>query len=136
MDLTDSSKSRMYLDSVQQTLNTNTVTNTDILYTNINDVWIGNDYSGANSTSDGSFAICYCNNTYIDFSQETTRHKFVDQLGYPKDLTPAIEAGDIPNPLIYMKFDPTVALGTNSGTAGNFTATATPISGPDVTPYT
>ena len=133
MDLTDSNKSRIYIDSVNQTLNSNTVVNENIPYTSVNNVWVGNDDSGANNTSDGSFAICYYNNTYIDFSQETNRHKFADQLGYPKNLTQQIEDGDIPNPLVYMKFDPTVALGTNSGTGGDFSVTATPISGPDVT---
>ena len=134
MDLTDSNKSRIYIDSVNQTLNSNTVVNENIPYTSVNSVWVGNDDAGANNTSDGSFAICYYNNTYIDFSQETNRHKFADQLGYPKDLTPQIEDGDIPNPLVYMKFDPTVSLGTNSGTGGDFSVTATPISGPDVDP--
>ena len=134
MDLTDSNKSRIYIDSVNQTLNSNTVVNENIPYTSVNNVWVGNDDAGANNTSDGSFAICYYNNTYIDFSQETNRHKFADQLGYPKNLTQQIEDGDIPNPLVYMKFDPTVSLGTNSGTGGDFSVTATPISGPDVTP--
>ena len=134
MDLTDSNKSRIYIDSVNQTLNSNTVVNENIPYTSVNNVWVGNDDAGANNTSDGSFAICYYNNTYIDFSQETTRNMFLDQLGYPKDLTQQIADGDIPNPLVYMKFDPTVSLGTNSGTGGDFSVTATPISGPDVTP--
>ena len=82
----------------------------------------------------GDIATLYFNNSYIDFSQEANRNKFVDQLGYPIDLTSAIETGDIPEPLIYMKFDDTAALGTNSGTGGNFTVNGTVTSGADFTP--
>jgi hypothetical protein len=79
----------------------------------------------------GSF---YLDASYIDFSQESNRNLFVDQLGYPKDLTPAIEAGDIAEPRIYMKFDDTSALGTNSGTGGDFTVNGTVTAGADVDP--
>ena len=60
-----------------------------------------------------------------DFSQEARRNIFVDQLGYPNDLLPAIEAGDIPAPLIYLRFDNPSAMGTNSGTGGDFAGSAT-----------
>tara|TARA_R110000737_G_scaffold185677_2_gene208859 strand:+ start:222 stop:476 length:255 start_codon:yes stop_codon:yes gene_type:complete len=46
----------------------------------------------------------------------------------------AIEVGSIPNPLIYMKFEDTAALGTNSGTGGDFTITGTVTAGADVNP--
>ena len=62
-------------------------------------------------TLDGEMSFFYFDDSYTDFSQEANRNKFVDQLGYPKDLTPLIDSGDIPNPLIYMKFDPSVSLG-------------------------
>ena len=73
----------------------------------------------------------YLTTDYIDFTQEANRNKFVDQLGYPKNLTQQIEDGDIPNPNIYMKFDPTVSFGTNSGTGGNFTVNGTVTAGSD-----
>jgi hypothetical protein len=79
----------------------------------------------------GSF---YLDDSYIDFSQESNRNLFVDQLGYLKDLSPAIDAGDIAEPSIYMKFDDTSALGTNSGTGGNFTVNGTVTAGGDVDP--
>jgi hypothetical protein len=78
--------------------------------------------------------LIYFDDSYIDFSQESNRNLFVDQLGYPKNLTPAIEAGDIAEPLIYMKFDDTSALGTNSGTGGDFTVNGTVTAGADVDP--
>jgi hypothetical protein len=56
----------------------------------------------------------------------------VDALGYPVDLQPAIDAGDIPTPLIHMKFDDTSALGTNSGSGGDFTVNGTVTAGADV----
>ena len=93
---------------------------------------IGRTYNGG--YWDGDLGFLYFNNSYTDFSQEANRNKFVDQLGYPRDLTQQISDGDIPNPLIYMKFDDTAALGTNSGTGGNFTVNGTVTSGADFTP--
>jgi hypothetical protein len=87
----------------------------------------------ASSAIDASVQFVYFTTNYIDFSQEANRNKFVDQLGYPRDLTQQIEDGDITNPQVYMKFDPTVSLGTNSGTGGNFTINGTVISGADFT---
>lgn len=59
---------------------------------------------------------------YIDFFSEESRHLFVDQLGYPKDLTPAIESGDIPRPVFYLKFDDPDDLGLDySGNNNHFT---------------
>ena len=83
---------------------------------------------------EGEIGFYYFSTDYVDFSVEANRNMFVDQLGYPKDLTPAIEAGDIPTPLIYMKFDDPDALGTNSGTGGDFTVNGTVLSGSDVDP--
>jgi hypothetical protein len=77
----------------------------------------------------GSF---YLATDYIDFSQEANRLKFIDAFGFPADLQPAIDAGDIPTPLIHMKFDDTSALGTNSGSGGDFTVNGTVTAGADV----
>ena len=46
---------------------------------------------------------------------------FVNQLGYPRDLTPLIADATIPTPLIYLPFDDTANLGKNNGTGGDFT---------------
>jgi len=81
----------------------------------------------------GDISSVYMSTDYIDFTQESNRNKFVDQLGYPKDLTPLIDSGDIASPLIYMKFDDTAALGANSGTGGNFTVNGTVTAGSDFT---
>jgi len=69
------------------------------------------------NTSVSSF---YLDDSYINFSQEANRNKFVNQLGYLKDLTTPIEDGDVVEPLVYMKFDPSSFV-TNSGTGSNFT---------------
>jgi hypothetical protein len=71
---------------------------------------------------------------YVDFSQESNRNKFFDQLRYPKDLASDGSTPTGNQPLIYMKFDDTSALGTNSGTGGNFTVNGTVIAGADVDP--
>jgi hypothetical protein len=105
----------------------------DVINLSSNDFVIGeNEREGQHFS--GDFGFTYVSTTFIDFSQEANRNKFVDQLGYPIDLTQQIEDGDIPNPLIYMKFEDTAALGTNSGTAGNLTVTGAPAAGSDFTP--
>ena len=78
-------------------------------------------------------AFVYFNESYIDFSQESNRNKFIDQLGYPRDLTKQISDGDIANPLVYLKMEDTSALGTNSGTGNNFAYKGTPVAGKDFT---
>ena len=99
----------------------------------VTDIRIGKGYNDAESTSQAKdTAFVYYDNTYIDFSQEANRLKFVDGLGFPIDLQPAIDAGDIPTPLIHMKFDDTSALGTNSGSGGDFTVNGTVTAGSDV----
>jgi len=81
-------------------------------------------------SKDGSIAYLYLVNDYIDFSQEANRNLFVNQLGYPRDLTPLIDEGTIPTPLIYMKFDDTDNLGKNEyGT--DFTVNGTVTAGAD-----
>ena len=73
----------------------------------------------------------YFTTNYIDFSQEVNRNKFVNQLGYPRDLTPEIEAGRIPTPLVYLPFDDPTNLGKNLGTGGNFSVVGTVTQGAD-----
>jgi len=94
---------------------------------------IAEDYDGIQGNSSVQ-SFTYFSTDYIDFSQESNRNLFVDQLGYPKDLTPAIDAGDIADPLIYMKFDDTSDLGANSGTGGDFTVNGTVDPGADIDP--
>lgn len=74
----------------------------------------------------------YFTESYIDFAQEANRLKFVDGLGFPVDIQPAIDDGDIPTPLIYMKFEDTADLGLNAGTGGDFTINGTVTAGADV----
>jgi hypothetical protein len=105
--------------------------NTAISYASVTDYFIGGGEL-TNDTHSGNYGAMYLSNEYVDFSQEANRLKFVDALGYPVDLQPAIDAGDIPTPLIHMKFDDTSALGTNSGSGGDFTVNGTVTAGADV----
>lgn len=82
----------------------------------------GND-AGSNKL-DGKLSEFYFTTDYIDFSQEANRLKFRDAFGSPVALLPQIEAGTIPNPAIYMRFDP-ADQGRNDGTGGNFTKSGT-----------
>lgn len=89
---------------------------------------------GSDNTAEwvGSVGFLYFSEEYIDFSQEANRLKFVDALGYPVDIQPAIDAGDIPSPLVHMKFEDPDALGYNSGIGGDFTINGTVTAGGDV----
>jgi len=84
--------------------------------------------TGGGQNLNGKLSSVYLEQVYTDFSQEVNRNKFIDQLGYMKDLS---EEG---SPLIYMKFDPSVSLGTNSGSGGNFTVNGAVTAGEDFTP--
>jgi hypothetical protein len=132
LDLSNAANRHCYINGSSVSFGSPTYTNDNIGYTSANEIRIG----GANGQGaySGDLSAVYFINSYIDFSQESNRNLFVDQLGYPKDLTPAIDAGDIPDPLIYMKFDDTSALGTNSGTGGDFTVNGTVTAGADVDP--
>ena len=83
---------------------------------------------GSEYITNGVLSELYFTTDYIDFSQEANRLKFRDAFGNPVDLTPQIEAGDIPTPAIYMRFDP-ASFGTNSGTGGDFAKGGTAVDG-------
>ena len=131
VDMSNTSKRHIYINGSDNNPYFGTYANFDLRSAEAN-VGIGKTPFGG--YWDGDLGFLYFNNSYTDFSQEANRNKFVDQLGYPRDLTQQISDGDIPNPLIYMKFDDTAALGTNSGTGGNFTVNGTVTSGADFTP--
>jgi hypothetical protein len=94
---------------------------------------IGNRNKGGayEEAQNGNVGFLYLSDDYTDFSQESNRNLFINQLGYPRDLQPLIDEGTIPNPLIYMKYDDTAALGTNSGTGGDFLVNGTVTAGAD-----
>ena len=133
MDLSvGTSATHVYLNGVAATFNNHTAINEFV------------DFSTSSSSIGSRFlnsqlgaknmAMLYLSSEYIDFSQEANRNKFIDQLGYPKDLGADGSEPTGSSPLIYMKFDDTAALGTNSGTGGNFTVNGTVTAGADVTP--
>jgi hypothetical protein len=127
-DMTDSTKSRWYVNGVSNTVTASTFTNAAADFNDVAHLAS----SGSETGTNGIISNVYFTTDYIDFSQETNRNMFVDQLGYPKDLTQQIEDGDIPDPLIYMKFEDPSSLGDNSGTGGDFTTVnGTVIAGAD-----
>lgn len=80
----------------------------------------------------GSLQSCYFINQNIDFSQEANRNLFVDQLGYPKDLSKQIADGLIPQPLFYLPFDDPDDLGKDaSGNDNHFVINGTVTQGSD-----
>ena len=73
---------------------------------------------------DGKLSEFYFTTNYIDFSLESNRLRFRDCFGNPTNLSQQITDGTIPNPEVYMRFNPS-SFGTNSGTGGNFTVNGT-----------
>jgi len=90
--------------------------------------------NGGTQVMDGKLGFFYIDQSYTDFSQESNRNLFVDQLGYPKDLGSDGSNPTGSSPLIYMKFDDISDLGKNSGTGGDFTVNGTVTAGADVDP--
>lgn len=125
VDLSDVAKRAIYVNNILQTLTwTDYANDTMSLALNRNTLaanWTGAAYA---SSFAGKLSEFYFTTDYIDFSQEANRLKFRDAFGNPVALQPQIEAGTLPNPAIYMRFDP-ANLGKNSGTGGDFTVNGT-----------
>jgi hypothetical protein len=74
----------------------------------------------------------YFTDTFIDFQQEENRNKFLNQMGYLKDLEAEIDAGNIPTPLVYLPMDDPTNYGKNLGTLNDFTVNGSLNQGPDI----
>lgn len=122
LDLTDSGKTRVFVNNTSATLNVFTFTNDFVNTSSSSNFILRSVFSSAYNNQ--PISELYFTTDYIDFSQEANRLKFRDAFGNPVDLTQQIEDGAIPNPAIYMRFPPT-AFGTNYGTGGNFTVNGT-----------
>ncbi|MCP1318590.1 hypothetical protein, partial [Halomonas sp. 707B3] len=133
VDLSDTAKRSLYINNQQMSPNWSTYINDFIDFTNDASV-VGRYGSNSSYYINGDLSFTYFTTDYIDFSQESERLKFVDAFGYPVDIRPKIESGEIPTPLIYMPFDDPNDLGKNLGTGGDFTVNGTVVPGSDVSP--
>jgi len=131
------STTRIYVNEIQQTPTPSVDIDSNVTLANVC-IGIGvNEYDGDYANDgyfDGDIGFLYFSIDYIDFSQESNRLLFVDALGYPTDLQKKIDAGEVPEPLIYMPFDDTSDFGVNSGTGGDFTENGTITAGADIDP--
>lgn len=116
IDLSDTAKRFVYVDGVAASVTWSTYTSDAINFLSTV-TRIGPSYSD-------KFAEFYFTTDYIDFSQEANRLKFRDAFGNPVDLRPQIATGTLPNPAIYMRFDPS-NFGKNEGTGGDFVVNGT-----------
>lgn len=122
VDLSGPAKRSIYFDNAPASTTWSAYTNAEIPLSG-DDVFIGRTNAGS-LYLDGKLSEFYFTTDYIDFSQEANRLKFRDAFGNPVALLPQIEAGEIPNPAIYMRFDP-ANFGKNHGTGGDFTVNGT-----------
>lgn len=125
IDLADTGKRYVYVNGVSQSLTVTTYTNDSIDLSGVRGTvgagWNGDSYA---ANLQGKLSEFYFTTDYIDFSQEANRLLFRDAFGNPTDLPAAIAKGTVPNPAIYMRFDP-ANQGLNSGTGGDFTKSGT-----------
>jgi hypothetical protein len=129
IDLSNSSNRKIYVNGALDSTTWTTYTNADINFASSTNEAIGVSYANSSSDEyDGKIGELYWTTNYIDFSLEANRLLFRDCFGNPTDLPSAITAATVPTPAIYMRFPPT-SFGTNSGTGGDFTVTATPLDG-------
>jgi hypothetical protein len=126
---------RLYVNGVSASLGTN-YNNGQVLAMNQNNTNIGAKRNSGNLAYSeffqGELGALYVNSgTYIDFSQEANRLKFVDALGYPTDWSMLIEDGTIATPEVFVPLSNSSNFGENLGTGGDFTVANTPTVGPD-----
>ena len=125
---------RLYVNGVSASLGTN-YNNGQAIAMNQNNTHIGVQRSSGGTYYQflkGELGALYVNSgTYIDFSQESNRLKFVDGLGYPTDWATLIEDETIATPEVFVPFSNSSNFGENLGTGGDFTVANTPTVGPD-----
>lgn len=126
IDLTDTNRRKVFANGAEVTMTYSFYNNYVIADTSFVTLGAYCSNSGASTSNylDGKLSEFYFTTDYIDFSQEANRLKFRDAFGNPVDLAPQIAAGTLPNPAIYMRFDP-ANFGKNSGTGGDFVVNGT-----------
>lgn len=122
-DVTTTAKRFVYVNNTPDVGTYSFYENTSISFSDITGSYIGRSNTVAQYFY-GKLSEFYFTTEYIDFSQEANRLKFRDAFGNPVDLAPQIAAGTLPNPAIYMRFDP-ANFGKNSGTGGDFVVNGT-----------
>lgn len=131
-DLANTSNRYLSLNGVVSS-NWSTYINAPLGFTGHSEVNLFNDYvANTANIADACIGSMYFTTSYIDFSQEVNRLKFVDAFNMPLDLASQIDKGIIPKPLIYLPFDDPTNLGKNLGTGGDFTVNGTITAGADV----
>ena len=129
IDLSNTSNRSVYLNGVSASVTWTTYTNDTIDFTNASwvvgaDVAFGNKFAGSMSLM--------MDNTYIDFTSEVNRLKYIDGLSYPLSINEQVTKGIITKPALYLTFEDTSNLGLNSGYGGNLTVNGTLVVGADV----
>jgi hypothetical protein len=135
VDLTNTSNRHFYKNRSSESMNWQDYQNADIPWSQFDNVAIFSDSSTSSSQYWNQYTgPFYLATEYVDFSDEEKMNLFVNQLGFPKKLSASIDAGLIPNPVIYLPFDEVDDFGKNLGTGGDFTVNNTLASASDVDP--
>lgn len=128
-DLDNSSNRHFYINGDNSSVSWNQYAPGNLALTGSTNT-IGRQKDGS-GVGDGDMGFIYLSTDYINFGDENNRLKVVDGLGYPTDITKAIETGDLPTPQIYMPFNDPDDLGNNLY-GSNFTVNGTILQGADV----
>tara|TARA_R100000951_G_scaffold112157_1_gene112065 strand:+ start:954 stop:3086 length:2133 start_codon:yes stop_codon:yes gene_type:complete len=136
VDLTNTSNRHYYSNRNSTGMSWQDYVNKDIPWSSFTRISIFSNSSTSSSAYWNSYTgPFYMATEYVDFSDKEKMNLFIDPMGYPRDLKPAIDDGLIPNPVIYLPFDDLDDLGKNLGTGGDFTVNNAFDVGPDVDPY-
>ncbi len=132
-DLSNASNRGMVINNAVKTPSWTTYTNdTFDISTSDQNTYLGVQQLGS-SQFDGDIGNFIWWDQYIDLSAEADRLKYFDGLGNPIDIQPAIDSGDIQQPMLYLRMDDTGDLGLDSSAnSNNFTMEGTVSAGADV----
>lgn len=129
IDLSNTANRSVYLNGVVASVTWTTYTNDTIDFTNA--LWVVGAGSAFGNKYNGTLALML-DNTYIDFTSEVNRLKYIDGLSYPLSINEQVAKGIITKPALYLAFEDTANLGLNSGYGGNMTVNGTLVAGADV----
>ena len=117
VDMTDTTKTKLYLDSFELTGGTHVVTD-DNIDLSLCKFELGG--LGGFNNYPGNIGFVYFDDSYTDLTTRAGRNLFIDPLGFPVNLSKSIADGTISDPSMRFEFKNQALIGKNSGTGGDF----------------
>lgn len=125
VDMSDTAKRHIYVNDISALSSVTTYTNDTIDFTQA-DWGIGAYPDGTVPLTAALSDVWFMPGTYIDFSVEANRRKFISKYGRPVPLGATGSTPTGSQPILYLSKDDT-AFTTNEGSGGDFTENGTPL---------